>query len=295
MLAELHLVAIVRNRRHIVLLKIPLHQSLQDHLREIWDTKLELYLQEHEQVDFNAGIKLADNECFRTYEFEMPDWIATHNCRTAKSLEEIGRNKETFDSVQGVVAFVRNDQNNELMLFHDFTPSNVIGSGRFLELDGERFGSSEDSGLLLDQKLCAVYFQIERKFLFRNYRAVNSFLPMHEFLKDVSEQRIRELLQHSVFSSENPDQWAKGANQWFRTRFLNLSNSGILDRYSANEIKSHAKEFGISVQIVNDKILFPSDIVSAKKLLRFLNEELYKGVITGTIYVTNFKRRQSGV
>jgi hypothetical protein len=39
-----------------------------------------------------------------------------------------------------------------------------------------------------------------------------------------------------------------------------------------------------------DRIIFPSEKAPAKKLLQFLNEEIYIGAITDTLYETNSKR-----
>ena len=41
----------------------------------------------------------------------------------------------------------------------------------------------------------------------------------------------------------------------------------------------------------NGKIVFPSDKSAVKKILQFLNEELFRGAITETLYETNSKRQ----
>ena len=84
--------------------------------------------------------------------------------------------------------------------------------------------------------------------------------------------------------------WVNKASYWFRNRLTLLKDSGVLDRYSAKEIESKAKGFGVPIQIVNGKILLPSDANTARKLLRFLNEEYFRGAITGKVYTTNVKQ-----
>lgn len=69
-----------------------------------------------------------------------------------------------------------------------------------------------------------------------------------------------------------------------------LKDSKILDKYTAKEIKARSKWYEVDVQIKNNKIIFPADKTAAKRLLQFLNEELYRGPITETLYETNSKR-----
>lgn len=46
----------------------------------------------------------------------------------------------------------------------------------------------------------------------------------------------------------------------------------------------------VEVTLRRGKIVFPADPPAAKELLQFLNEELYKGQITDTLFETNSKR-----
>ena len=292
MINVFHLAAITKTSNLAKLVHIPLHQNLQDDLKENWNSQYESFIHETEEIDYDAGYKLEDSQCFRFLEFELPAWIALHNTHSITTLDVIDRDDRAFYSIQGTVAFTRINLDEELMLFQNFTRSKVIRPGRFMLLDGDTFKSTEHPGLMLDQKLSAIYIPNEKKLLFRDFRAVNSFLPLFDFFKELSEDEIREILQHDLLDTENPESWAKDANQWFRTRFTLLKHSGVLDLYSAKEIKRRSTGYDVSVQVANDKIVFPSDLASAKKLLQFLNEELFMGAITDTIYETNSKRKQ---
>ena len=160
---------------------------------------------------------------------------------------------------------------------------------RFLQYDGKSYRNIENYGLLLDQRLCAVHVPSFDILLFRDSRAVNSFLPISENLKIASEREVRELLEHDRLATEDVERWAKKADFWFRKNFVKLKESGILDRYSVDEIKSRSTGYNISIQQSEGRIVFPSDYKSAKKLLRFLNEELYQGVFTGMVYEVKTK------
>jgi hypothetical protein len=148
-----------------------------------------------------------------------------------------------------------------------------------------------EPGLALDSKLAAVYTPTDEKLLFRNFRIVNTFLPLADFYGEASEQQIREILKHRRLAAENEDALAIGANQWLRNRFAMLRDSQVLDQYTAEQIKARSRGYDVQVQISKGKIVFPSNRAKAKKLLQFLNEELFRGPITELLYETNSKRR----
>ena len=291
MISDIHLVAVVRKHKHSILLRIPLHKSLQDHLVERWNSESQSLIHKFEQIDFIVGYKLERHQCFRFLNFNTPRWISEISSHTITTLDEIGSRPELYKSIQGVVASTRTDFNRNLLLFQDLSRSKVIDPGNFLRFVGNSVTITEHPGILLDRDISGVYLPQDKTLLFRHFRSLNSFLPIFEHYRKESEQEIRSLFEHSILVTNEPDRWIKDSNQWFRTRFLLLRNSGILDRYSADQIKTRAIGYGVSIRVVNERIEFPSDYESAKKLLKFLNEEYFKGAITDTIYETNSKTK----
>ncbi len=289
MLSDLHLLAIVRNRKQTTLARMPLEKPVHNNLEKSWTSSYESFISHLNQIDYRPGRQLESNQCFRFLDYDLPQWLAKQTIKTARYIDVMHDIPRIYNLIQGTVVLARDDNDKELMLFQDFSQSNVIAPGHILQLEGDIYKIIEHRGLLLERKLCAVYMSSERRLLFSNFRAVNSFLPIFEFYKKVSEQEIREVLKNSIFVAEAPDTWARDANQWFRTRFSQLIDTGILERYSAEELKSRSKGYDVSIQIVNDKVLFPSDQDSAKRLLQFLSEELYKGAVTDTNYVATSK------
>ena len=69
-----------------------------------------------------------------------------------------------------------------------------------------------------------------------------------------------------------------------------LRVSGVLDTFSAKEIQARSKGYDVAIRLSKGKIVFPADKPAAKKLLQFLNEELFRGAITNTLFETNSKR-----
>ena len=290
MLENFHLAAIVKTRTKTHLLQIPLHQAVQGNLAESWEAQNVSFVDGIEEIAFNAGYSPEKHELFHLPDYEPPEWLAKENSQSTDNLDTIVSDDEVIDSIAGTVAMARNEQGEEVVLFQNFTRSRVIRPGGFLFLDGNTYKSAERRGLTLDVDLSAVYRPTERKLLFRNFRTVNTFLPLADFYKEASEQEIRDVLDHPLLAAEDPDESVASANEWFRKRIAMLKDSDLLNTFSASVIQSRSTGYDVFVRVVDDKIVFPSDKSAAKRLLQFLNEELYRGAITETLYETNSKR-----
>lgn len=290
MLENFQLAAIVKTGQEMRLLQIPLHQDLQNTLAERWTEQYAEFLGNTTEVDFDAGYNPEKDERFRLNNYQLPEWLRKEHSLTIQNLDAISTNDQFIDSIKSVVAFARNEQRQEVVLFQKFSRSHVIKPGSFLLLQDDTYDTVQRPGLTLDTKLSALYFPVQQKLLFHNFRTTNSFLPLADFYQEASEQEIREVLGHARIAAENPDALAVGANQWFCKRFALLKDSRILDKFTAKQIQVHSKDYDVDVQVKGNKIVFPADKAAAKRLLQFLNEELFRGAITETLYETNSKR-----
>lgn len=289
MLEYFQLVAIVRQAKQTRLLRIPLHQALQDELARSWAGQYEAFADGVDEIDFNAGYTPESHERFRLYNYRLPDWLSGESSQTVGNLDAITNDDDLFDSTRGLAAFAR-DEGAEIVLFQNFSRSHVIRPGRFLFLQNNTYETTGRPGLTLDNKLSAAYLGADQKLLFHNFRTVNTFLPLEDFYEEASAEQIREVLNHESLTAEDVDAMAVHSNQWFRKRFAMLRDSGMLDRYTVRQIQQRSRGYDVDVRIRGGKIVFPADKAAAKKLLQFLNEEIFRGAITETLYETNSKR-----
>lgn len=290
MFEDFQLAAIIKQGGSTRLLRIPLHQGLQNTLAESWQEQYEAFVNEIDEIDFNAGYQPESHERFRLRDYALPDFLAGEDRQSVPDLDAITMDDALLDATKGLVAFISTDEGQELVLFQNFSVSHVIPPGRFLFLQNDTYETARRAGLTLDQKLSAVYSAEEAKLLFHNFRTVNSFLPLFAFYKEASEDEIREVLGHDLLAPEDADELAVGANQWFRKRFAMLRDSGVLDEYSATQIQRRSGDYDVDIHIANGRLVFPAAKPAAKKLLQFLHEELFRGAITETLYETNSKR-----
>lgn len=297
MLENLQLAAIVKRRSTTELLQVQLIGELQEALANDWESQCGQFLDETELIPFNAGYSPERHERFHIPNFPLPDWLQNAYAQGFQNLDTIGAAGTTVRYISGIVGIARTDSGEELMLFQNFTQSRVIRPARILSLDLDAwlvspstFVNNDRPGLILDSRLSAVIKMVEQTLIFRNYRTVNTFLPLSAFYREASEQDIREVLSHPVFDTEDADGIVSISNEWFRKRFAMLKDSRILDDYSASEIRDRSEGYDVSIEVVNGKLVFPADKLAAMQLLKYLNEELFRGAITNTLYETNSRR-----
>ena len=290
MLDNFQLAAIVKQKRTTRLLQVPLHRTLQETLAQSWQNQYDAFVEDVEEIGFDAGYMPEQHERFHLLDYELPDWLREEDSQSVPDLDAITDDDAMLDATKGVVAFARNDRGEELMLFQNFSRSHVIRPGLFLFLRDDTYETTQRSGLTLENKLSAIFLLTENKLLFHNFRTVNTFLPLADFYEEASEHQIREILGHDRLAPEDADVLATGANQWFRKRFAMLRDSEILDRYTGQQIADRSQGHDVDISVVGERIVFPVDRAQAKRLLQFLNEEIFRGPITSTLYETNSKR-----
>lgn len=291
--SDFQLAAIVKRARKPQLLQIPLQQTLQDSLAELWWEQHERFTEGVDEIDFQAGYLPESDERFCIAAYSLPEWVSRETGETVPELETLGWDGAKMPVISGVVAFARRDNGEEWLLFQNFTRSKVIEPGRFLFLTQDTYASTARPGLTLDQKLSATFERSEGKLLFSSFRTVNTFLPLADYYREASEQEIAELLAHRRFMVEDPAAASREWNQWFRKRFSMLRDSAILEEFSTTEIEERANGYDVGLVVRDDRVVFPKDTKEAKKLLQFLNEELFRGAITERLYETNSKRAAS--
>lgn len=290
MLENFQLAAIVRRGGQTRLLRIPLHRALQGQLAESWSAQYEAFASNVDEIDFNAGYTPEAHERFRLSDYRPPDWLNDEDSQSAGDLDAITNDDALLEATRGLVAFARDTDGAEVVLLQNFSRSHVIRPGRFLFLQNNTYETTERPGLTLDTKLSAVYHRAAQKLLFNSFRTVNTFLPLADFYEEASEEQILEVLGHKLLAPENAEALATDANQWLRKRFAMLKDSGVLDQYSAQKIQARSKGYDIEIRVSRGRIVFPANKQAAKRLLQFLNEELFRGAITETLYETNSKR-----
>lgn len=290
MLRNFKLAAIVGREADRLLRRIILHQDLQRQLATDWDEQLQAFSGDTETVAFDPGYTPEEGERFEIADFEPPEWLDGQSSESVPNLEQLSRDEQSLEQIRGLAGFARLADGQEIVLFQNFSRGNIIRPRRFILLQAGAFVGSEDPGLRLDQKLAAVFFPAAQRLVFESFRTTNTFLSLANIFAEASEEQIRDALGHESLAPENIDALASGASQWFRKRFALLQAQGVLDNYTPRQIQARGRKCEVAVSLRGGRIVFPADKKEAKRLLQFLNEELFRGPISNKLFETNSKK-----
>jgi hypothetical protein len=296
-LKNLQLTALVRDDEGDSVLRVPITAQLQAGLQNSWGTQFSNISNNIREIDFTPGYEVSEDEKFRISNFTLPSALSCGREATAR-LNSIDGTEESLKKIKALVVYAQDVQNVELILFQRFTKSHIVTPGSFLFIQNGTFETVNKPCLTLGNNIEAVYYPGSSKLIFSNFRFTNMFLPLMDLYREASESEIRQILNHRRLKAENADALAISPSQWLRTRFAMLRDSGILDRFEPRAVQQLAGGLGIIIRVETDggdeKIVFPDNKAESRRLLQFLNEEIYKGAITDTIYETNSKR-EAGV
>lgn len=281
-----HLLAILKIGTRYSLKGLPMNPDLQEALETDWRDQHRGFCNEVQEVPFHVGYTPENSEVFSLNDFELPEWLypATVDLMTLEQTVD-----DDLERIAGVVGTIKSSD-EDILLFQNFTRSRVISPKWAFWWMEKGYSQVERPGLTLDEKLSAAYYTVQKKLLFRNYRTVNSFLPLTECYWMASEDQIRGVLAHTLFVPENVDELAVKPTQWLARRFAILGGSDLLDKYTARDVVDRAKHYGLDVSEKSGKVVFPADRKKARKLLQFLCEEVFRGALTNRLYETNSKR-----
>jgi hypothetical protein len=85
------------------------------------------------------------------------------------------------------------------------------------------------------------------------------------------------------------------ANNKTRRLIKMVTETGTLDKFMEMDGRKRgkiAKSVEVEINIVNGRLVLPSNIGQVNKILEFLNEDVYKGLISSNIFRTNSKKKE---
>ena len=294
MFKECELAAIITKDTQKELRYIPLSRNLQNTIKDELECQYNSFFNMVEQIiNFDPGYELSQHELFCLHEYELSHRLGHENSASISDFDPIQNNERQMSLIKGIAAFVKNEMDEDLILFQRFMPAQVIRPKLSFIWDLGTLRKIDDPGFMLGKYLSAVYKSGERKLLFNNFYNANLLLSLPKDFKEASSEKIREILSHKLFEPEDIELFSTNSNQWFRIRFALLEHSGILNKFTALEFQACSEECNIHIQLSDDKkkIVFPSNEVEARELLQFLNQERFRGPITNELFETNSKKK----
>lgn len=224
--------------------------------------------------------------------FELPQEIisAIKNPQALEALEaesdEIPKIKALFVGVH----FEANGVDTYSAAFQKFKSDQYISATKIhLFLSGNTFVADNRIGLTISRHIDCLF--VDGKLQFPSFFFARQVFDLSEYYREATNSDIVDFVGNEAISMDNGDEFSQAANSWERRKIASIMDSGILQNYTPAKIKSIAKQTGIDLSVEDKKIVIPTDKRERRIVLGFLDEEVYKGAFSQTIYQTNSKRK----
>ncbi len=224
--------------------------------------------------------------------FSLPEEIisAIKNPQALDALEpesdEIPKIKALFVGVHSTA----NGVDTYTAAFQKFKSDQYISAKKIhLFLSGNTFVADNRIGITIGRHIDCLF--IEDKLQFTSFFFARQIFDLSDYYREATNSDIVDFIGNEAISMDDGEAFSAAANSWERRKIASIMDSGILRDYTSAKIKTIAKQTGIELSVKDKKIVIPTDKKERRIVLGFLDEEVYKGAFSQTIYQTNSKRK----
>ncbi|MDP2609123.1 MULTISPECIES: Kiwa anti-phage protein KwaB-like domain-containing protein [unclassified Oceanobacter] len=272
--------------------RIRVNSPLQSELIQIFEDQRVLFEQGVDtEVDFNGDWKPGENEVLIID--DISESTLMKNAINANALSFTDVNISNFSNEPIKAIFTGITTNGQTKVFVQKFSSRQALSLNQLPLikmqTGNTFVKTTDDIFTIDNKLVAIIEGNRTKFKsFHNARMV---FDLSGFYREATDEDLTQMSQHASLEIADLESFISEADTQVRKMAHSIKSSGVLDSYTVTQISTASANFpDISVIVNNGKITLPSDKKELKEVLHFLLEDIYKGPLSGSDYLTNSKR-----
>ena len=262
---------------------------------EVFNTSLKENINEYEEISFQLGYQLNDDEIWKIDSFNIPPEII-YALENPDAIDLYSPADETGITADGYyiksifMGEIVNDKH--FVKFQRFEKSQILKrKKRAIIYKNNMFIKNEDFCLNILDALDAIYY--DNTFKFINYTNANKVLPLGEYYREATQEEVDNFKTLEMFTLSNEtsfDKYASAHN--VRGQIAKILDSEVLSQHSAHQLKEIATSYNININIQDDKIVIPTEKKDIKYFLTFLSEKIYKGPLSGKTLISSSTREK---
>jgi len=201
---------------------------------------------------------------------------------------------------QGITTLdIENDDVKSIFWYHDgaflfqmFSSGNLLENKyivRFLQ-EQHSFNRFTESAFIINNKIQAIYKN--GNLYFKSFPSASKIFDLRTNMVAATEAEVTAFGNKENINI-NQDWLRAHANAKTRRLIKMVTESGTLDTYMSlgrRRREKLAESVNVEISIVDDRLVLPSNVGKMNRILEFLNEDVYKGLISSNIFRTNSKR-----
>lgn len=271
------------------IIRFPLTQDLQAEVQAVFAAQLATFLQGIDTVvPFDGRYRPEEGELLSIANFADIDGLADVAANPLR-VEQYDPAAHSLESVKAL--FTAHEENGvSRILIQLFETRRLIAAkGLAFFYSGNTFQKMSDAGLTMDTKLLAI---LENGMLkFQSFHYLRRVFELSEYFNEATADEITAFASHEKLEVANLAEFVAGASTPVRKKIALIRQSGILEKFTTEQIVAAAQNFNVVINTSHDgKITLPTNSTELRRLLRFLDEDYYKSPLSQTHYISNSKR-----
>ncbi len=180
--------------------------------------------------------------------------------------------------------------------FQAFNKRNMLQRKMVLQFEyGNVFTKMNNNAFVVEDKVHAIYE--DGKLYFQSYTIANQIFSLIDFVTEATNTEI-ELFGEAdgiEASAENIKHIANIKTRRLIKLLSNTNNIAVFMRKRSRTRTSLLRKYGINAQInENNELVLPTNnVAELNRTLEFLNEDIFRGVITDSLYRSNSKKKDN--
>jgi hypothetical protein len=245
------------------------------------------------KIQFDGRYSPRDDEFFTVENFRLCDEIKDA-IRNPSGIPAYTEEKEGFPNIKAVfVGRVEEIEEKEIFVvaFQCFRKEQYLSTSKWLNVffENEIFVQEKRFGITISNTVDCYFSGSELQFT--SYYFARQIFNLGDHYRTATDREIMSFAGSEKLSIDNVDTFQAAVTSWMRRIIAQINDSGVLENYSAEKIKTLAKWEGIDITVENERIALPTDKETLKAVLGFLAEEAYRGPFSRNTYIANSKRK----
>lgn len=265
--------------------KVLLANEVVQDVVELWEPSYARFISDEiTEVAFNGSYK-PDKEEVMYVTMELPACFADipNNTNNYNEIAIPG------DSIKTVCLY-----HNGSYYFQNFMNNYIVKASNIaLFWSNDTFKKFEEQkAFTIEETVNAIYH--DGKLYFRSYASARQIFDLTAFYTEATNADIDNVLGNNVFLGTDCEWMKENSDSVMRKQIKSIKDSRILAglNVTTKSFRSWAKKAGIPEGVYNTgNLVFPKNKKECKVILSFLNDDIFEGHFTKSIYLSNSKRK----
>jgi len=281
------------NTRSVEVCKMELNDDAQNEVCRVFsDAASEMRLGKT-KIRFDGRYNPREDEYFAVEDYQLRDEIK-NAIRDPASVLAYAEEKEGFPNIKAIFVGKQEDIGETErfdVAFQCFRKEQYLSTAKWLNIffDDNMFVQEKRFGISISNTIDCFFEESELQFV--SYYFARQIFDLGDYYRSATDREVTNFANNEKLSIDDIDAFQGLTTSWIRRKIAQINDSGALENYTADKIKTLAKWEGIDISVENEKIIIPTDKEALKAVVGFLAEEAYRGPFSRNTYIANSKRK----